>query len=162
MGLTKSTCTMPVWSLRLTNVRPPCTRCRATHPQSVTRLPTSLVVNSPQKPVRDTHWRVSERGAANLEWVLGVSTESTEAEKKAILLVVSGSGFDLKMALRRGDDLERSDIRGKARSRRDISLYLTSLLWTWTTKEQEEEEDNSGISHGRKPWNSNYYFTSNP
>lgn len=77
------TWTIPVWSLRLMKVRPPWIRWRATHPQSLTRLPTSFSVNSPQYWFLLTHWSASVvLGGGDRGILLSVTTTEVEEEEE--------------------------------------------------------------------------------
>ncbi|GMH23895.1 hypothetical protein Nepgr_025738 [Nepenthes gracilis] len=91
---------MPVWSLRLRKVRPPWSRCKATHPQSRTQLPTSASDNSPQNAVRRTHLRLSLLDNCGFLWSemrdsveeLGVA-EETQRLQSAVCKTASGLDF---------------------------------------------------------------------
>lgn len=113
-------------------MRPPWTRWRATHPHSVTRLPTSSADNSPQKPVRATHWR----GVGGLGLGMRVSEAEAEAEIEAEKMEVclgrglEREGFRRRMVWeweRRGRGLERRGMRGKVLRRRDMAFVVCAL-----------------------------------
>lgn len=127
-----------MWSLRLRKVRPPCTRCRATHPQRVTRLPTSSGVNSPQRRVRETQLSDSLRGGSDgfeeavVTAAFAVSAEA-ETEKAAteaalLMLVFFESVLIVVGLIRNKEDrvlLERKEMKGRDLIRRDIAASLT-------------------------------------
>lgn len=127
-----------MWSLRLRKVRPPCTRCRATHPQRVTRLPTSSGVNSPQRRVRETQLSDSLRGGSDgfeeavVTAAFAVSAEA-ETEKAAteaalLMLVFFESVLIVVGLIRNKEDrvlLERKEMKARDLIRRDIAASLT-------------------------------------
>lgn len=130
-----------MWSLRLRKVRPPCTRCRATHPQRVTRLPTSSGVNSPQRRVRETQLSDSLRGGSDgfeeavVTAAFAVSAEAetekaaTEAALLMLLLLVFFESVLIDVGLIRNKEdrvlLERKEMKGRDLIRRDIAASLT-------------------------------------
>lgn len=127
-----------MWSLRLRKVRLPCTRCRATHPQRVTRLPTSSGVNSPQRRVRETQLSDPLRGGSGgfeeavVTAAFAVSAEA-ETEKAAteaalLMLVFFESVLIVVGLIRNKVDrvlLERKEMEGRDLIRRDIAASLT-------------------------------------
>lgn len=127
-----------MWSLRLRKVRLPCTRCRATHPQRVTRLPTSSGVNSPQRRVRETQLSDPLRGGSGgfeeavVTAAFAVSAEA-ETEKAAteaalLMLVFFESVLIVVGLIRNKEDrvlLERKEMKGRDLIRRDIAASLT-------------------------------------
>lgn len=111
-------------------MRPPWTRWRATHPQSVTRLPTSAVDSSPQKPVRVTHWRgIGAIGVLGLEMgVVEEEVEEEEEDEEEKMEVCLGSGLGKEgLRIRKAWDrrgfrgLERRGRRGNVLRRRDMA-----------------------------------------
>lgn len=121
-------------------MRPPCTRCRATHPQIVTRLPTSSAVNSPQKRVRETQLSDSLRGgsggleeaAVTAAFVVSAEAETEKAATEAVLLTLLLLMFfesDLIVVglMRKKKDrvlVERKEMKGRDLIRRDIAASL--------------------------------------
>lgn len=126
-----NTWTMPVWSLRLRKVRPPWSLWRATQPQRRTRLPTSLIDNWPQKPVRETQSRVVVVSLKGIDGLGGRVSVEAEVEKTTCLVFL-GSGFEewcLKMVWRRGrQGVERRVTRGRDLRRRRDMVFENGIL----------------------------------
>lgn len=128
------TWTRPVWSRRLTKVRPPWILCKATHPQSLTFLPTSSVDKSPQYLVLLTQTRLSFRGCACLgsesrESAAGdeaaeAEVEQSRADENGLVLSFWKKKQNERVATDSG--LERRDIRGTDLSSKDMDAFVAS------------------------------------